>query len=139
MLKYFFYIIAILFTLQSCTESEEETMTEETTSSTVTSETKVTLTLTTSDDQLKENYTVMMFDEVFEPNNTLPTAIKQVTSNSEGIALFELDDLIISSTEKNYYFEAFVESSNGYTLKSIHRTEIGLKKGTSTTTSIIVE
>lgn len=139
MLKYYLYIIGIIFTLQSCTESEDETnFTEETISST-TSETKVTLTITTSDGELKEGYIIMMFDKVFNPEDNLKTPFAKVTSNSDGIAIFNLGELITSSTKKTYYFEAFMESSTGLTLKSKFRKSLDLNRGTSSTTSIIVD
>lgn len=140
MFKHYFYIIAIIFSLQSCTSNESETLVEEeTSSSTTTLKTKVILEIKTSENVLKENYVIMMFDQVFKPEEALPTAIKQITSDAKGIALFDLDDLITSSSEKTYYFEAFEKTSEGnYSLKSKFRTVIKIKKDSNVSTSIIV-
>lgn len=139
MFKYYLYIIITVISLQSCSDNEEGVTTEETTSSTIISKTKVTLTITTSEGELKEGYIIMMFDEVFNPADVLKKAVKQVESDVNGIAVFNLEDLITTSTSKEYYFEAFTETTNGFVLKSSFRTAVSLQKGSTITTSIIVK
>jgi len=80
----------------------------------------------------------MMFDQPFSPNQIMPPILKQVTTDANGLAYFELNSMITSNTPKTYYFEAFEETTTGYTLKSTIRYSTSLKKGTMVTSSTIV-
>jgi len=120
--------IAVLFT--SCSKSSS--------TSTTLSETAIIFTVMDAENNVKSGYTIMMFTEKFQLDELFPTIEKQVVSDSEGIAKFDLNDYIVNP--KTLYFEAFVKEGNGYVWKSIvHHPEITISKGTKTTTSIIVE
>ncbi len=125
--------------VMACTPDENSSMTETTSSSSTTlSNTWVKLTVMTSAGVVKPNYIVMMFDQPFSPNQIMPPILKQVTTDANGLAYFELNSMITSNTPKTYYFEAFVETTTGYELKSTIRYSTSLKKGTMVTSSTLV-
>ena len=124
----------------ACTPDENSGMTETTSSSSTTlSSTWVKLTAMTSAGVVKPNYIIMMFDEPFSPTQAMPPILKQVTTNANGVAYFELNSMITSTTPKTYYFEAFVEITTGYELKSTIRYKTNLQKGMMVTSSTIVK
>jgi hypothetical protein len=81
----------------------------------------------------------MMFDQPVTSSSALPTIKKQVTTDANGLAYFDLNSMITSTTPTTYYFEAFVSNgSGGYTWKSVTHYQANLAKGTMATSSIIV-
>ena len=125
-----------IFTI-SCSKDDSSSSTDTGGTTTVTN-TWVKLTAITASGVTKPNYIIMMFDQPFSPSATIPPILKQVTTDSNGLAYFDLNSMITSSTLKKYYFEAFVQSGSNYILKSTIRYSTDLKKGTMVTSSTIV-
>jgi hypothetical protein len=129
-------IVLSSFSCSRTDSSETETMSNTTTATT---NTWVKLTATTSTGVNKPNYIIMMFDQPVTTGNSLPPIKKQVTTDSNGLAYFDLNTIITSTTPKTYYFEAFISNgSGGYTWKSVSHYNVNLVKGTMSTSSIIV-
>lgn len=125
--------------VMACTPEENSSITETTSSSSTTlSSTWVKLTAVTPAGVVKPNYIAMMFDQPFSPTQNMPPILKQVTTDANGLAYFELNGMITSNTPKTYYFEVFVETTTGYELKSTIRYSTSLKKGTMVTSSTLV-
>ncbi len=130
-------VLVALFTL-SCSK-EETTNPSQSSSSTTVINTWAKFTVITSAGVTKPNYIVMMFDQPFSTNAPMPTIIKQVTTDANGLAYFDLNTLITSTTPKKYYFEAFVQSGTSYVLKTnFSRYSSDLSKGQMLTTSLLV-
>lgn len=134
-----FILIVLVASLSFSCSSDDDSSEETSGGSTTTTNTWVKLTVTTSGGTVKPNYIVMMFDEPVTLTKPLPPIKKQVTTNADGLAYFDLNSMITSSTPKTYYFEVFVANgSDSYTLKSITHYNVKLAKGTMATSSIIV-
>jgi len=132
-------ITGILISSFSCSRTESSSSEDSSNSSTTTTNTWVKLTATTSAGVNKPNYIIMMFDQAVTSATALPPIKAQVTTDSNGLAYFDLNSMITSSDPKTYYFEAFVSNgSGGYTWKSVTHYSTSLKKGTMSTSSIIV-
>ena len=129
--------IAAILTI-SCSKDEKTNSTETTNTSVNITNTLAKITVLTAAGVTKPNYTVMMFDQPFSTIAPLPPILKQVTTDSNGLASFDLSTIVTNTTPKFYYFEAFVEIPTGYTLKTIPRFKTELVKGTSLTTSLLV-
>jgi hypothetical protein len=130
-----FFVFATM--VLSC--SKEDTTTNSTsTSSTTTTVTWAKITAITSSGTIKPNYIVMMFDQPVTNTNALPPIIKQVTTDVNGLANFDLSTIVTSTTPKTYYFEAFVQSGSNYTMKSVSHPSSQFSKGSMYATSIIV-
>jgi len=133
-------ILALLtiFTI-SCSKDDDSISTETGGGSSTTTNTWVKLTATTSTGVVKPNYIIMMFDQPVTSASALPPIKKQVTTDANGLAYFDLNSMITSTTPTTYYFEAFVSNgSGGYTWKSVTHYQTNLAKGTMATSSIIV-
>jgi hypothetical protein len=125
----------------SCSKDESTSTTETTGSSVTITNTSAKFTVRTSAGMLKPNYIVMMFDQPFSPSAVLLTSsiIKQVTTDANGIANFDLNTIVTHTTDKKYYFEAFIQTPTGFELKTnFSRFSVDLKKGNSLVTSLIV-
>ena len=129
--------IATLFAI-SCSKDEKTNSTETTNTSVNITNTMAKITVLTAAGVTKPNYVVMMFDQPFTTIATLPPILKQVTTDSNGLASFDMNTIVTNTTPKFYYFEAFVETTTGYTLKTIPRFKTELVKGNSLTTSLLV-
>jgi hypothetical protein len=125
-------------TITSCEKKTSTTTTTTTNNTNTTTDTWVKLTATTSGNVNKPNYIIMMFDQPVTSASSLPTILKQVTTDANGLAYFDLNSMITSSTPKTYYFEAFVQSGTNYTWKSVTHYNTNLAKGTMATSTIIV-
>ena len=79
-----------------------------------------------------------MFDQPVTSANELPPIKKQITTDSNGLAYFDLTSMITSTTPTKYYFEAFVQNGTDYIWKSVSHYNVNLSKGTMATSSIIV-
>lgn len=135
--KNFFAVIVALF-IFGCSKDNTTTETSSSSSSS-TSNTWVKMTAISATGTPKPNYIIMMFDQPFNPNNTQPlTAVKQATTDVNGLAYFDLSTIVTSTTPKKYYFEAFLSNGTNYSLKSVTHPSEDLSKGTMFTTSIIV-
>jgi hypothetical protein len=130
-------VFVLLFIGVSCTK-EDETSTSETNNQTTQTQTWVKLTALTSSNVPKPNYIVMMFDQPVTSSSVLPLIKKQVTTDANGLAYFDLNTMITSDIATTYYFEAFVQDGQNYIWKSITHPTFSLKKGTMGTSSIIV-
>ena len=136
--------IVLLFTvllavfLMGCSK-DEETMskTESSSSNSTTLKTEAIINVVDAQFNPESGYLVMMFLEKPETGLTLPEIEMQVTSNSEGVANFDLNDYIVTPTK--LYFEAFLQEGNYYIWKGITHPEKTISKGTKWTTTIIVE
>ena len=140
------FIVSIFaFALISCKKTETTT-----TTTTIQSETWVKLTVHTSNDVVRPNYTVLMFETTAHqtpptntsppvPKNPLPTIVRTAVSNSQGIAHFDLNDLVTSSTPKTYYFIAVQQDGSSYIWELPYmQVEANLKRGTMFMSSIFV-
>ncbi|EKT4549041.1 hypothetical protein JE952_000647 [Flavobacterium psychrophilum] len=131
-------LLAAVFTI-SCSKDDSTGKTETTTTSSVTTtNTLAKISVLTSSGVPKPNYILMVFDQQFSTTAPLPPILKQVTTDANGLASFDLSTIVTNTTPKSYYFEAFVQNGNDFVLKSIVRTEIKLAKGSSLTTAVIV-
>ena len=137
--NYFKPVILALFTILtiSCSKSSNSSSTVNEGSSTTTN-TWVKLTATTVAGVSKPNYLILMFDQPVSSTTSLPPILKQVTTDVDGLAFFDLNTMITSSTPTTYYFEAFVQSGTNYIWKSVTHFNTDLSKGTMATSSIIV-
>lgn len=133
-----FFLATITFSCKKDVQTFESESSSSSTTST-TSSTWVKLTVMTSNGDKKQNYKVLMFGSEPSKTSPLPPILKEVTTDADGLAYFDLDLMITSSTPKTYYFEAFVENGSGYTWKSITHYNKSLVKGTMATSSILVE
>lgn len=106
--------------------------------STPTTNTWVKLSAVTTGSVAKPNYIIMMFDEPATSTSPLPPIKKQVITDANGVAFFDLNSMLTSTTAKTYYFEAFVQDGSTYVWKSISHYQASLKKGSMVTSSIIV-
>lgn len=122
----------------SCSKDEESSSTDTGGGSTTTTNTWVKLTAITAGGVAKSNYVVMMFDEPVTVGSALPPIKKQVTTDANGLAYFDLNTLVTSTTPTTYYFEAFVLSGGNYVMKSVSHPTYNIVKGQKTTSSIIV-
>lgn len=137
-----FFLKALIFTLVAISTvscSKDDISTTEIDKSSTTTNTWVKLTVTTSTGDVKPNYIVMMFDQPVTSTTALPPIKKQVTTDANGLAYFDLNTMITSTTPTTYYFEAFVSNgTGGYILKSVSHYNASLAKGRMVTSSIIV-
>lgn len=129
----------IAFIAFSCSSDETINTTETSgTSTTINSNASVKLTAINSSGATKANYIIMMFETPLTTNSPMPTIIKQVTTDANGLANFDLSTIVTSATPKKYYFEAFISNGSNYTLKSISHPDFDIAKGIVVTSSIIV-
>ncbi len=130
-----FILIVVLFI--SCSKSSDSGS-ETNNSSNTTTDTWVKLTATTSTGVVKPNYIIMMFDQPVTGTAALPPILKQVVTDGNGLAYFDLNSMITTSTPTKYYFEAFIQNGANYEWKSITNFNTNIAKGTMVTSSIIV-
>ena len=132
--------ILVLFTFLSisCSKDDSSSSTDTGGGSTTTTTTWVKLTAITSSGVAKPNYIIMMFDQPVTTTSALPPIKKQVTTDANGLAYFDLNTMVTSTTPTTYYFEAFVSNGTGYTLKSVSHPTYSIAKGQMITSSIIV-
>lgn len=136
-LKATILVLVTFFTI-SCSKDDDSSSTETGGGSSTTTNTWVKLTAITSTGVNKPNYIIMMFDQPVTSSSALPPIKKQVTTDANGLAYFDLNSMVTSTIPKTYYFEAFVQNGTGYTWKSVSHYTVDLKKGTMATSSIIV-
>lgn len=133
------YIIAIASLVFSCrSESTEENTSSSSSSSTQTSTTSVRMSVINSQNVTQKDIVVMMFKTKPTSSTNLPNIEKQVISDTNGLANFDLSTYITSDIAVTYYFEAFKKEGNNYVWISKTHPEIAIKKGQQTTTSIVV-
>ena len=137
-MKKLFALFLIIGILTSCSSDESET--ETTTGGTTTGGTTATVNLNVinSSGDAQIGYVVMMFNQEVQVNQTLPAILFQETSDSEGKVSFDLEDYVIQNGNGSYYFEAFLQTSNGFSLESITHPSFTVESGQVHTTSIIV-
>jgi hypothetical protein len=142
-MKTFFFKATILavvtfFTI-SCSKDDNSSTTETSNSSSSTTNTWVKLTAITTTGEVKPNYIIMMFDQPVTSSSTLPPIRKQITTDANGLAYFDLNAMITNTTPTTYYFEAFIPNgSGGYIWKSISHPTFNIAKGQTITSSILV-
>lgn len=137
-LKFSVFLFLAIFALSCSKDKDEEATFTSSSSSTTETQTSVKLTAITSSNETKANYVVMMFDEPATVTSPLPPIIMQVTTDVNGLAHFDLTQIVISSTPKTYYFEAFEPDGENYIWRSITHPSYDLKKGRMVTSSILV-
>ncbi|ELV7526167.1 hypothetical protein QMU91_002392 [Flavobacterium psychrophilum] len=127
-----------IFTI-SCSKDDSSSTTETNTSGGTTISTWAKFTVATPTGVIKPNYIVMMYDQPFSPTATMPTIIKQVTTDANGLANFDLNTIVTTSTPKKYYFEVFTQSGSDYILKTtFSRFDSDFSKGSHLTTTLLV-
>jgi hypothetical protein len=120
----------------SCSKDEDSSSSETNTSTTTT---WVKLTTLISAGIVKPNYKVIMFSTQPTTNTPLPTILKEVTTDANGLAYFDLNSMITDTTPTTYYFESFTTYlSVGYVWKSVSHFNVSLIKGSIVTSSILV-
>ena len=130
--------LVTIFTI-SCSKDDDSSTTDTSTSGGTTVSTWAKFTVATPAGVVKPNYIVMMFETPFSPTAPLPTIIKQVTADANGLANFDLITLVTTSTPKKYYFEVFTQSGTSYTLKTtFSRYDSDFVKGSHLTTTLLV-
>lgn len=129
--------LVTIFTI-SCSKDDDSSSTETGGGSTTTTNTWVKLTASTSAGVNKPNYIIMMFDQPVTSSSALPPIKKQITTDANGLAYFDLNTMVTSTTPTTYYFEAFVQNGTGYTWKSVSHPTYNIAKGQMITSSIIV-
>lgn len=130
-------LIAI-FTI-SCSKDSSSSTTDTQVSGGTTINTWAKFTIATPAGIIKPNYIVMMFEQPFTTTTQLPTIIKQVTSDANGLAYFDLNTIVTSTTSKKYYFEAFTQSGANYVLRTNYsRFDSDFSKGSNLTTTLLV-
>jgi hypothetical protein len=142
-MKTFFFKATILalvtiFTI-SCSKDDNSSTTETGGGSSTTTNTWVKLTAITTAGVNKPNYIIMMFDQPVTSSTALPPIKKQITTDANGLAYFDLKSMITSTTPTTYYFEAFIsDGSGGYIWKSVSHPTYNIAKGQMITSSILV-
>lgn len=138
-MKKILFLISFSFLALSCSRTEEMTSSSSSQqSSTQTTSTSVKMNVINSQNVAQPNVIVMMFKTKVTNSTALPAIEMQVTSDSNGLANFDLSKYITSDLPTVYYFEAFRKQGNNYVWVSTIHPEITIKKNTQVTTSIIV-
>lgn len=133
------FVLAMATLLTSCrSDSAEESSSSTSETQTQTTQTAVKFTVLNSQNVLQKDIVIMMFKTKITSGNNLPNIEKQVVSDVNGLANFDLSTYITSNIPTKYYFEAFKKVGNNYTWVSKTHPEIDIKKNTQTTTSIII-
>lgn len=124
----------------NCGRTDDSSSSSSSSSSTTTQTTKTSVKLNVINSQniAQKDIVVMMFKTKVTSATNLPNIEKQVTSDVNGLADFDLTSYITSETTQKYYFEAFKKNGNSLVWVSIIHPEIDIKKNTQITTSIIV-
>lgn len=131
-------VLVSIFTM-SCSKDESSSTTDTTTSGGTTVNTSANFTVATPSGVVKPNYIVMMFETPFSPTEPLPTIIRQVTTDANGVVNFDLNTLVTTSTPTKYYFEVFTQSGTSFILKTTYsRFDRDFVKGTNLTTTLLV-
>jgi hypothetical protein len=122
----------------SCSKDEDSSSTETGGGSSTTTNTWVKLNAVTSEGVKKPNYIIMMFEQQVTSNSALPPIKKQITTDANGLAYFDLNTMVTTTTPTTYYFEAFIQNGTGFTWKSVSHPIYNIAKGQMITSSIIV-
>lgn len=132
-------ILAITALLSfSCSRTDESSSSSTSTSTQTTTSTSVKMNVVNAQSVPQANVIVMMFKTKVTSSSNLPNIEKQVTSDSNGLANFDLSSYITSDIATTYYFEAFRQQGSNLVWVSTIHPEIQIKKNTQVTTSIIV-
>lgn len=139
-MKKIFFLSALLSLSINCSSSDDEVSTSETSTTTTTQSTStaVKMNVVNAQNVKQPNITVMMFKTKVTTTTNLPTIEKQVVSDSNGLANFDLSSYITSNIAQDYYFEAFKKEGNNYVMISTTHPVISIKKNNQVTTSIVV-
>lgn len=139
-MKKIFFLFTLSLFLLSCDRSETVTTETSTTgsSTTQTTTTSVKMNVINSNSVPQAGVVVMMFREKVTSQQALPVIVKEVTSDANGLAYFDLSTTL-NANEEVFYFEAFRKNGNNYTWVSTIHPVLTIKKNTQTTTSIIVK
>ena len=138
-MKKLILIFATVILIAGCrSESSEETSSTETETTTQTSTTAVKMNVVNSQNTPQKDIIVMMFKTKLTSASNLPPIEKQVTSDANGLANFDLSTYITSTIATTYYFEAFKKDGSNYAWVSKTHPEISIKKNQQTTTSIVI-
>ncbi|MFX1627116.1 hypothetical protein JZ969_09535 [Riemerella anatipestifer] len=139
MSRYLLLVCSVLW-LVSCTRIES--VLEETSSSSTTkikTSTAVKINVINGNNEPQSGIVVMMFKSKVKADAPLPTVEKEVVSDINGVANFDLSSYIQEDTEQIYYFEAFRKQGDKYLLVSTTHPEFKIKKNTIKTTAIIIK
>lgn len=131
-------LVLVSVVLISCSKSSNSSSNNNSNTSTTQSDTWVKLNIVNAAGAPVSGYKVMMFKSPVTSVSALPTIEREVTSDANGLAFFDLKTQITSDVPVRYYFEAFIQTGTGYTWESVTHYNVELKKGTQATSSIIV-
>ena len=99
-MKKIFFLSALLSLSINCSSSDDEVSTSETSTTTTTTQstsTAVKMNVVNAQNVKQPNITVMMFKTKVTTTTNLPTIEKQVVSDSNGLANFDLSSYITSN------------------------------------------
>lgn len=137
-MKKIFLLTTITLFFLSCSRDENSSSSSSSTTNTQTTTTSIKMNIVNAQNVPQSNVIVMMFKSKVTSSANLPAIEKQVTSDSNGLANFDLSTYITSDIPTTYYFEAFRQQGNNLVWVSTIHPEISIKKNTQVTTSIIV-
>jgi len=138
-MKKLFLFLFISAVIIACKKDESSLTTSSSSNTTVITNTWVKLSVLNLQGDAVPGLKVMMFR--VQPSNTspLPPIIKEVTSDANGLAYFDLNNIVTTSIPVTYYFEAFRESGEDLIWESINHPSWEITKGTMVTSSILVD
>ena len=126
-------LLSLGVVITSCEKEEDSSTT--TTTTTSTTKTLVTIKVENYSEVGQAYKQVDMFDKEIS-DTQLSTVLKSVTTNSSGLAVFDLEN-IATDTEKTFYFGVFEQNGNSYELKGSRKVE-GIKKNTEITANLVI-
>lgn len=116
----------------SCKKEETTTTSITTTTST---QTHVKITVENLSGVSQSSKKVDMFDKEITDTQT-SSVIMSATTNSSGVATFDLDN-IATDSPKTYYFGVFEQNGNTYELKGSKKVD-GIKKGQESSANLVL-
>ncbi|OQX75168.1 MAG: hypothetical protein B6D61_10985 [Bacteroidetes bacterium 4484_249] len=123
----------VIILLTSC--NKEESKTETTNDTTITTKAVVQIIVENLSGVVQTKVNVDMFDKEIS-NYQTSTIIKSETTNSSGIATFDLESMVTNSP-KTFYFGVFQQNGNSYELIGSKKVE-GVKKGVEISTNLVL-
>ena len=106
-MKKIFLLTTITLFFLSCSRDENSSSSSSSTTNTQTTTTSIKMNVVNAQNVPQSNVIVMMFKSKVTSSANLPAIEKQVTSDSNGLANFDLSTYITSDIPTTYYFEAF--------------------------------
>ena len=125
-MKKIFLLTTITLFFLSCSRDENSSSSSSSTTNTQTTTTSIKMNVVNAQNVPQSNVIVMMFKSKVTSSANLPAIEKQVTSDSNGLANFDLSTYITSDIPTTYYFEAFRQQGNNLVWVSTIHPEISI-------------